>query len=291
MISRLKSSGVFWMIVSVASFAFMQLFIKLTSSAVSVYLQVMVRNVFGAIVAAYMIKKEGVSWFGKKKDQLFLFARSIAGFLGLVTFFYATRMGNIADATILNRTGPFFTTLFSVLFLKERASLPQWIALVIVFLGGIIAGNPSFDSSLLPMLLALTSALMNGIAYTLLAYFRDKVAAMTVVMHFAVVSVLASLPFVIADFQVPTVSDAVMLLCIALTGSIGVISITLAYRLAPATEISIYDQLGVVMSILIGWIFLGQIPRLNTLLGGTIVIVASAWIYSYNRHLSKKTLA
>lgn len=289
MIGRLINSGVFWILVSVTAFAFMQLFIKLTSSAVSVYLQVMVRNVFGATVAACIIKKENIAWFGGVKEQPFLFARSFAGFLGLVSFFYATRLGNIADVTIINRTGPFFTTLFSVLFLKEKASLPQWAALAIVFVGGLVAGNPSFDSSLYPMLLALASAVMNGIAYTLLAYFRDKVAAMTVVMHFSAFSVLASLPFVIADFQVPTIRDVAMLLGIAITGSIGVISITLAYRLAPATEISIYDQMGVVMSILIGWIFLGQAPGISTLLGGTIVIAASTWIFFYNRRKAQTT--
>ena len=121
MIQKLRSSGVFWMITSACAFSLMQVFIKLTSASVSVYLQVLFRNVVGILISAIYIKKEQLLWFGSKQEQLFLFGRSIAGFLGLVTFFYASRLGNVADVTIVNRTGPFFTTLFSVIFLKERA--------------------------------------------------------------------------------------------------------------------------------------------------------------------------
>lgn len=276
------------MIVSVTGFAFMQLFVKLSAEDMSVYLQVMVRNILGIIIAGYFVRKEGLPVFGPVAEQPYLFARSIAGFVGLVTFFYATRLGDIADATIINRTGPFFTTLFSVIFLKEKTRLPQWIALILVFCGGLIAGNPDLDSSMAPMLLALASAVCNGIAYTLLAHFKDKVPAMTVVMHFSVVCVICSLPFVIRDFTMPGPWDILMLVMIALTGCVGLISITIAYRVAPASEISIYDQLGIVMSVLIGWICLGETPSMTTLAGGLIVLTVSSCIFFYNKNKNSK---
>lgn len=284
MVSGLKKSAVFWMIVSVMGFSFMQLFVKLSGEDISVYLQVLCRNALGMIIAGYYVRKEGLPVFGPAAEQPYLFARSIAGFLGLVTFFCATRLGDIAEATIINRTGPFFTTLFSVIFLKEKTRLPQWIALMLVFCGGLIAGNPGLSSSMAPMLLALASAVCNGIAYTLLAHFRDKVPAMTVVMHFSVVCVICALPFVIRAFTMPGARDILMLAMIALTGCLGLISITIAYRLAPASEISIYDQLGIVMSVLIGWICLGETPSVSTIAGGLIVLTVSSWIFFYNKN-------
>jgi len=292
MVKQLKNSGVFWLLVSVFAFSLMQVFIKLTSEAVTVYMQVMFRNLVGIGIAAVFIKKENVSWFGTKAEQPALFGRSISGFLGLIFFFLASRTASsIADATIVNRTGPFFTTLFSVLFLKEKTTPVQWVALVVVFLGGVIAANPTFDSAAIPMLFAFGSAVANGVAYTLLAYFRGRVPAWTVIMHFSVFSVLAALPFVIADFAMPTAMDFVMLFMIAILGSLGQVGVTLAYRLAPASEISIFDQLGVVMSVIFGWMLLGQLPTLHTLLGGTIVIVASVWIFYYNKNRHKRMAA
>lgn len=283
MMQRIRTSGVFWMLASVLAFSVMQLFVRLTSGAVTVYLQVMFRNLAGIFVAAFFIRKEGGSWFGPLKEQPYLFGRSIAGFLGLIFFFQASRTASIADATIVNRTGPFFTTLFSVLFLHERATAVQWCALGVVFLGGFIAADPSFDSSAVPMLYALLSAVANGAAYTLLAYFRDRVPAMTVIMHFSVFSAAASIPFLARGFLLPTVHDLIMLVMIAVLGSCGQIAVTLAYRLAPASEVSIFDQLSVVMSVLLGWIFLGQEPSAHTFFGGSIVIAASVFIYFYNR--------
>lgn len=271
------------MILSVISFSFMQLFVKLTSDEVSVYQQVFFRNLFGIGLAAYIIKKESLMWFGPKEEQPYLFGRSIFGFLGLIFFFYATRHGNIADATIINRTNPFFTTLFSVFFLKQKASVAQWIALTVVFFGGIIAGNPKFDSSALPMICAFLSAICNGIAYTLLGHFKEKVSAMTVIMHFSVFSAVASIPFLIKGVCIPSTQDFFMLFMIALLGSFGQIAITLAYRLAPATEIAIFDQLSIVISIFLGWIFLQQIPLIRTWIGGVIVFFASLCIFYVNK--------
>lgn len=278
---RVKESGVFWMLVSVLSFSLMQLFVTMTSEAVSVYLQIFFRNLAGIFVAGFCIRKEKLSWFGQRREQPYLFGRSIAGFLGLLFFFQASRTADIADATIVNRTGPFFTTLFSALFLREKVTLVQWGALLVVFAGGLISADPAFDSSALPMLYALLSAVANGAAYTLLSYFRNHVPAMTVIMHFSVFSAAASIPFLLGNFSLPSARDGIMLIMIALLGSCGQISITLAYRLAPASEISIFDQLSVVLSVLLGWLFLHQQPTANTFIGGSIVIAASVFIYFY----------
>lgn len=275
-------SGIFWMIVSVLAFSIMQLFVSMTSPEITVFQQLLVRNIMGILVAGYFIKKEKVSWLGSNKDQPSLFGRSIAGYLGVFFFFAASRTGAIADATIINRTGPFFTTLFSVLFLKENATRQQWAALLIIFAGGLIAGNPSFDSSALPMILAMFSAVGNGVAYTLLSYLGGRVHPMTVIMHFSVFSVLASIPFLVNSFVMPAGMDFINLFMIGLMGSSGQIGVTLAYKYSPATEVSVFDQLSVVVSILLGWIFLDQAPSWHMLTGGAIVIGTSVWIYHWN---------
>lgn len=284
MFRRLTKSGVFWMILSVVAGSAMQLFIKLSGENVTVFLQIFARNLLGVFVAGAFLLREGVKpLFGEKKYQRFLFARSLAGFLGLVTFFASTRLGNLADVTIVNRTGPFFTTLFSVLFLKERTKLPQWAALAVVFIGGIIAANPTFTTQAFPMLLAFICAVLNGVAYTLLSFFRDKVHPMTVVLHFSATCVALSLPFVLASWKPIPAGDVLILFIIAVLGNLCVVSLTMAYRMAPASEVAIYDQLSIVTSLLLGWIVLNQVPGRNTLAGGAIVITASTLIYFYNR--------
>lgn len=284
--SRLTNiqKGTLLMFLSVLLFSVMQLCVSLTDSSISVYEQVFCRNLFGVFVAGYFIKKDKLSWYGERQYQPYLFGRSFFGFLGIVLSFYAVRNAFLGDATILTRTGPIFTTLFSVLFLKEKLTKIQIPALIICFVGGFIAANPRFDSSFIPLGAAFLSAICNGICYTLLNYFGGKVHSMTVIMHFSTFSMAASIPFMIGNFVVPTGMDLIMLLLIGLFGSAGQICLTYSYRLAPASQVAIYDQLSIVLSMVFGIIFLSQIPKGNSVIGGALVILSSVLVYFYNNY-------
>ena len=136
MIRKLLRSGVFWMILSVVSGSVAQLFIKLSGSEVSTFLQIFFRFLIGGAVALFILLRQGVRpLLGEKPYRKYLLGRSVTGFLSLITYYLATRLGSMADVTIVNRAGPFFTSVFAVVFLKEKTKLPQWIALVIVFIG------------------------------------------------------------------------------------------------------------------------------------------------------------
>ena len=114
--------------------------------------------------------------------------------------------------------------------------------------------RPSFQSNPLPLVMALLSALTSGIAYTLLGYLKDKVDAMTIIMHFSTFSVVGSLPFMIGNFVVPSLSQLLFLILIGVFGSLGQAFITYAYRYAPASEISIYNYSGILFSLLLSLI-------------------------------------
>jgi len=154
--------------------------------------------------------------------------------------------------------------------------------LLVIFIGGWIAANPRFDSSFLPLASALLTAICNGICYPLLRYSSEKEHAMTVIMHFSVFCVVACIPFMLKDFTIPQGRDIFYLILIAITGAVGQIFLTYAYRLSPATEISIYDQFTVVFSIILGYFFLNQIPSVRSLIGGSLIIAASVTAYFYN---------
>lgn len=282
-----QKKAVLYIVLSVFFFSCMQLAVSMTSEEIGVMEQVFFRNCLCVLVAYYFIRKNGVSLLGERKYQPALFGRSFFGFVGIALLFYASRNAFLADATILNRTGPFFTTIFSLFFLKEKISKIQIPALLIVFTGGFIAANPKFDSSFIPLACALASSVCNGICYTLLHFFKGKVDGMTVILHFSLFSMIAAIPFMIGNFVMPTGLDILMLALIGIFGSLGQIAVTYAYRMAPASQVSIYDQLSIVFAIIFGWIFLQQIPKVNSLIGGTLVIISSIMVYLYNNKASK----
>ena len=51
---------------------------------------------------------------------------------------------------------------------------------------------------------------------------------------------------------------------------------------------AIYDQFTVVLSIVFGFIFLGQIPSLRSVLGGILIVGASVFAFFYYNQHSKE---
>ena len=277
-----KSKAVFYMMLSVISFSLMQFFINLSGEDGDVFLQVFTRNLLGVILCIYFIRKEKASYFGNLKSQPYLMARSLLGFVGLLFTFYAMKYAYLADASIVLRTGPFFTTLVSVFFLKEKLNRMQMPVLIVIFAGGWLAANPRFDSSFIPLGCALLAAICQGICYPLLRYFRDHEHGMTVIMHFSTLCCLGCLPFMAKGILLPQGVDTIYLVLIAITGALGQIFLTYAYRIGPASEIAIYDQFSVVFALILGALFLNQIPTMQTMIGGTLIVGASLLSYYYN---------
>lgn len=277
-----KQKGILLMLLSALLFAAMQVVIHITGQKVPLMEQVFFRNVVSLILCFVIIKKNGLSMFGERKYQPLLFMRSTFGLLGLVSLFYASSHASQADVTILSKLSPFLITLFAFLFLKEKIAKVQVPALLIAFAGALLVANPSFHSNLFPLFIAFLCAIFSSVSYTLLAYFKGKVDAITVIMHFSAFCVTASLPFFIMTMTLPSLRDFLLLLLIGIFGGFGQIALTYAYRMAPASEVSIYNYSGILFSMILGYAVLGETVPLSSLLGGTLVIAASLLTYRYS---------
>ncbi len=275
------------MLLSAFFFALMQVMVKLSGGHIPLMEQVFFRNLVSLFIVLVIILKDHVSMFGAKKYQPWLFGRSFFGYLGVICMFYATNHANQADVSTLSKMSPFLVTVFAAIFLKEKISKIQVPAMVIAFVGCIVVANPTFNSNLFPLFVAFLNAVTSAVAYTLLSYFRGKVDAVTVIMHFSTFSVIASLPFMVMDFVMPTAYEWMLLLLIGVFAGLGQICLTYAYRMAPAAEVSVYNYSGIVFSMILGYVMLGQTLGLNSWIGGALVIAASLMVYLYNQSKTK----
>ena len=277
---KTKQKGILLMLLSAFLFAGMQVLIHMTGE-LPLMEQVFFRNIVSLILCFYLIKRHKLSMFGERKYQPLLFMRSSFGLLGLVSLFYAASRANQADVTILSKLSPFLITIFAALFLKEKISKVQVPALLIAFGGAFLVANPAFNSNLFPLFLAFCCAIFSSVSYTLLAYFKDKVDGITVIMHFSTFCVAVALPFIAMNFVLPSPRQFFLLLLMGTFGGFGQIALTYAYRFAPAAEVSVYNYSGILFSMILGFLVLGQSLPLTSLLGGALVIAASLLIYKY----------
>lgn len=281
-----RTKGAVLMCTSALLFSAMQIPISLSGTTIPIMEQVFFRNIVTLILSFILIMRSGGSLFGTKKNQPLLFVRSAFGFLGLITQFYAVAHANQGDVSTMMKLSPFMITLWAAIFLKEKIRKVQIPALLIAFLGAAFVANPAFNSNLLPLFMAFLCAFFSSVSYTLLAYFKNKVDGMTIIMHFSTFCVLACIPFMIFDFVMPTFKELLLLLLIGVFGGFGQIALTYAYRLATAAEISIYNYSGIVFSIILGYVFLGEVLDVTSVIGCALVIIAALITYIFS---GKKT--
>ena len=207
-----KRKGVFCIVLAAFFYSLMSLFVRM-SGDLPVYQKSFFRNLVAAFVAFILLAKSGN--FKIQKGSLpALLGRSIAGTVGIVCNFYAIDHMNISDASILNKLAPFFSVLFSIFILKEKASWKEWLLVGVAFSGAVIIARPSFGlEQSFPAIVGVIGGLGAGLAYTFVRYLgkRGERKAM-IVFFFSAFSCLAMLPMVIFDYQPMTGMQVLWLL-------------------------------------------------------------------------------
>lgn len=278
-----KTQAVCLILLSSFFFCMMSLIVKISSTDVSTMQQVFFRNLVSLFIIGIFIYRKGISFFGEKKYQITLCARSFFGFLGVIMLFYATANARQADVALLNRTSPIWVTIFAILILKEKISKIQVPVVLLCLMGAFIAMRPSFDSDFLPLLLAVGSAFCTGLAYTMISFCKGKANPLTVVFHFSFFSTVCAFFFMLPTFVMPTWKGLAMLVLIGIFAAGGQITITYAYQKSPASEISIYDYTGIVISALLGYFVLSEKLTIPTIAGGVLIVGSALWSFLYNR--------
>ena len=270
--------GIFFIICSAFFFALMAVFVKLAGD-IHFIQKAFFRNVVAFIIALGGTIKD-VRLNGKEtliipKGALFyLFLRAIAGSIGVFGNFYAIDRIVLADATILNKMGPFFTILFCFIILKEKIKPLPLICIIIAFLGSVLIIKPSFDfTKMLPTLAAFMGGVGAGLAYASirkLSYLGCN--GKIIILFFSAFSMLLSVPYLITSFNPMTLQQFLFLCCAGACAAGGQFSVTAAYYHAPANKISIYEYTQVLFSTLFGFIFFMQIPDTLSIIGYIIII-------------------
>ena len=280
-----RTKGILLMTASALCFALMSIAVKRTGGTIPVFEQVFFRNLVIVIVAGAYLLRRHLPLYGPRQYQPAMFGRSILGVLGVLASFLATNTGSQADVSILSRLSPFLITAFSALFLKEKITKIQIPALLLAFGGAFVVANPKFHSNMYPIVMALLCSLASSFSYTLVGYLKGKAHPFSIILHLGTVSVATMAPVMLLtrQFVWPTGQEFFYLLLIGIFGVLGQICLTYAYKLADASEVSIYSNTNILFAAILGRVFFGERIAPNTLVGGGMVLAAMILVYVFGR--------
>lgn len=283
-----RSKGILSITASAFGFALMAMFVRLCDDCgeeISSFQKSFFRNIIAFAIAAAVFARSRARRGRDAETRpvnpttaALLAGRCIAGCLGIFANFYALSKIPIAEAMTLNKTAPFFTVLFSWLFLKEVPRTRQVSAIAIAFIGVLAVMRPGFSSNgVCASLCALGGGLGAGIAYTCVRELGvRKVNPAFIVLFFSAFSTIASIPFTVCGFTPMTPAQTVILLSAGAGAAIGQFGVTAAYRFAPPRQIAVYDYTNIIFTTALGLIVFGQVPDPVAILGFIAIIAAAA---------------
>ncbi len=267
-----KIKGILFIIMAAFGFSLMTFFVRISGDLPTMQ-KAFFRNAYAAVIAIIILAGTDEKFYIKRSSYKDIFFRCLFGTSGLICNFYAIDHLDIADANMLNKLSPFFAIILSFFILKEKPGKADIIATVIAFTGALFIIRPGGELSVIPSLIGLYGGFGAGTAYVFVRRLgKTGERAPVIVLCFSVFSCIVSLPFLIADYHPMSIRQVFLLTLAGVFASIGQFSITMAYRFAPAKEISVFDYTQVIFAALLGLIFLDEKPHPLSIVGYVIII-------------------
>jgi drug/metabolite transporter (DMT)-like permease len=198
--------------------------------------------------------------------------RGIIGGVGMLTWTYALTIMPLAHATALSFTAPLFVTLFAILFLKEAGGLARWAALMVGFGGTLVILRPSvdgFDWNALIVIFATASWAVTSIFVKSLSRTEPP---LRMVFYMNLFMLIVSLPFGIAQWQMPSPHAWAILAGMGFFSLIMHFSMARAYSLAPITTLMPFDFTRLITTAILAYLLFGETSDAWTWLGASLII-------------------
>ena len=201
-----------------------------------------------------------------------------AVFLGAhwITYFYSLRLSNVAIGMLSLYTFPVITALLEPLFVKTKLEATH-ILLGILIITGIYILAPDFDlesAQVKGIFWGVLSALCYALRILILKSHAKNYHGTTLMIYqlVALTILLAPVMLFLDTSNISTQYPYVILLAL-LTTAIGHSLFVHTLKYFSASSASIISSLLPIYGILIAYIFLGEVPTLNTYIGGSLIMI------------------
>lgn len=278
-----KTKAIIFILCSAFCFATMNTFVRLAGDLPTIQ-KSFFRNLIAFLFATVTLLHTKERFHFSSQNLPLLILRSATGLMGILCNFYAVDHLLLSDASLLNKLSPFFAILFSLIFLRERVTLFQALAVCTAFSGALLIIKPSLDFvALFPYLMGFLGGMAAGAAYTVVRCLTNRgERGVFIVFFFSAFSCIALLPALLLNFHPMSPLQLLFLLMAGLSAAGGQFSITAAYANAPAREISVFDYTQVLFAALWGLILFQQIPDPWSILGYLIICAVAVAMFFYN---------
>ena len=266
------------MFLSVCTFSIMDLLVKWSSDYPTGEV-LFFRGFFGLLPTYFLIPKNKLRTFyttKRSKEHLF---RCLMGLMALIAIVVALRELPLAVVVSLSYAAPLFITVLSIFLLSEKVGIFRWLAVLIGFIGVIIIAEPGFKGMnylyFLPLIFCI------GMAFVTITIRKLSTTEpiWLISIFFTITISIAGLATIPMGWKMPNFQDFILLALIGVTGGSANLFLTQSYKLSEVSLVAPLKYLALVFAIFFGYFIWNEIPTIKTLIGASLVVLASLIIF------------
>lgn len=280
-------------------FAMMSAISKWLSRDFHIVQLVFFRNIIGVLFIAASILQRPMKQKGGKLGLLIF--RGVVGTLSLYLLFYAIRTLGLGRASTYQYTYPIFLAFLSWLFLGEKLSRNEWIAILLGFGGILFVFRPDLSMSLKNHVIGLGNALLTAVAYLAIRQLGQVYDTRAIVLSFMLSGIIlpvfsmiagtyiphAGLDFLIGTFKWPcTMAHWLGFLALGITAMAGQIMMTQSFTFDKAGRIAAVGYSNILFALFFG-LWLGEAVPTIPMMIGMILIIGGGLLVSLSKDKTK----
>ncbi|MFT4275690.1 MAG: DMT family transporter [Rhodopseudomonas sp.] len=271
-----RIAGILLMLLAMLAFSFADAAGKTVVAIYSVGQLLVLRALAGLLVLSPLIWRQRTAFLRLERPGLQL-ARTLIAACEVAVFYLATVYLPLADVITFYLASSLFVSVGAALFLGETIDRLRGIAIVIGFVGVLIALQPSAQTMSWPALIAiLASVLFAGLL--LLTRFLRQTPDMVLASQQFVGTLLLGLVLAPSGWITPSATDLVWFAISGAVSAVGLLCVNRSLRLAPASVVVPYQYTMIIFAVAFGWLLFGDVPSRATVAGVAIIIAAGLYL-------------
>jgi drug/metabolite transporter (DMT)-like permease len=280
------------MLVAVGFFALMDAVLKLLSARYPVLQIAALRGMTALpLVLLYITWRGAWGTVWRVRWPLHVL-RGVLGIAMLSLFTLGVRELPLSATYTLFFIAPLLITVLSVPVLKERVPAAHGWAVVVGFLGVLVALRPSGNDLQAGLvtpggLAVLGAALCYAVAAVVGRLASRTDSSESMVLWMMVMMALGAGAWVAPDWVAIRSADAALLLALAVTGFGGQLAITEAFRHGQASAVAPFEYSALAWGLGLDWLIWQSLPAAHTWLGAAIIVGSGLYLVRREKRITE----
>jgi len=216
--------------------------------------------------------------------------RGVLLFVSMTSWIFGLNTVSITTATVLSFAVPLFVLILAPFFFHENIIWQRCVVTIVGFIGIVVTLSPQSSdfkpASLIFILASLGFAILDIINKKILI----KESIISMLLYSSFITTLLAIPPTIYFWKNPTFYELTLCFIIGCNTNVMCYFILKAFSMIEVTATAPYRYLELMISTILSYLILNEIPQNTTLYGALIIIPCTLFIiYSEKNYVSKKS--